>query len=601
MIHAIEAVRRVRIPGLLLAAAFAMFAVLVLRVIAVESPVMASDEYAYFMAAKYDHVRADVYKYDPAMQAVGNEVYPIVFNVWEMLSAERTAMVGRVFNALLYVLSSFVLFAIFARSFDRKTAVISAILYLLFPFSFYAITLLPEVMFQFCVYLIVLVTLGTLRWRAPLAILLPAAVAALAYFIKPHALAVIAAVAGFYFAAPLAESSKGLLVRRLAWGLVRAVLFLAATALFIYLVKLLSKDAADDGQLVGSFYASYLSRLSSPAYLLRNLWSMLDYVGGHLALLLAMFTPGILAIAVACSRISKIWRRPAGEIASMAADDRQNMLALMVGLLAIALLLMIAAFTNAASETSEFEKYRLHGRYLAPLLPLLLGFSVWAVGKAASTRLVGVVSLASLAFFVFYLRFQYHIYPWDYPDAFVFFTSKMTYWGMPGTNDWLVWLVFLAGIVFAASCIRGRLQLASYVTFLVVLMLGSHVQMANWLRTHSQSNRPTIEAADAIGDYLGPAAPGTGLLLVADRYGKSSYFLMELASLQHVQSIAPGGRISASGIPGGVTWLVAPGDVTVESCVDQRIRFGDQALYMLRVDAAGSPVSANAADCTQGK
>src|SRR3546814_9422384 len=43
---------------------------------------------------------------------------------------------------------------LFTRVFDRKSALMSALLYLALPLSFYATTLLPEVEFQLSIYLV---------------------------------------------------------------------------------------------------------------------------------------------------------------------------------------------------------------------------------------------------------------------------------------------------------------------------------------------------------------------------------------------------------------------------------------------------------------
>ena len=115
---------------------------------------MASDEYAYVGAARYAATPEQMYQLDPGMQPLGNKAYPVLYSAWQHVSPERPELVGRVFNAGLFVLGSLLLFGIFRRIFDRDSALVSALLYLAFPFSFYSITLLPEVEFQVSVYLV---------------------------------------------------------------------------------------------------------------------------------------------------------------------------------------------------------------------------------------------------------------------------------------------------------------------------------------------------------------------------------------------------------------------------------------------------------------
>lgn len=569
-----------QVPRALLLAMFATFVILVGKIIATESPVMASDEYAYFMSAKYEAVGQELYRYDPAMQAVDNRAFPLLFDTWSLVSSERVALVGRVFNGLVFVLSALVIFLISCRVFDRPTASISSILYLLFPFSFYSTILLPEVEFQFLVYATVLLVLWSSARRSVWMVLAPALASAAAYFVKPHAIALIVGVAGFF-------TFSGVLVRnagmsRSGWlGVIRALIYLLSTGVAIYLVKRVSAgDSAGATTAVASFYGGYLQRLSSPGYLLENAWSIMDYIVGHVWVLLLLFAPGVLAIATECWRAAKALFAK-GEVAAVDPVQLQHRrFAVLIAMLCIAFLVMIGAFTNSASQVSEFERYRLHGRYLEPMLPLLLAYSVWAVRKSARVMVMAGVLAASVLIFYFYLRFQYHIYPWDYPDIFVFFTSDLQHWGLAGVNDWMVWLVVAAALAFFACSFFGKFSTQAYVIYLALLMIGCHVQMGNWLRQSSIENKAMIEAGDMLNDYLAGAAPGSGLVLVDDRYGKSSYFLMELSSLQHVVSVEKGGGFSGE-IPRGVEWIIAPSDVRVEGAGSREIEFGPQSLYRL--------------------
>lgn len=573
------------VPKALLVAMFVAFVILVARVVSTESPVMASDEYAYFMGAKYAAQGQELYRYDPAMQPIDNKLYRVLFEAWTLVSTERVALVGRLCNALLFVLSSLLVFWLGSRVFDRKTAAISSIIYLLFPFSFYSTLLLPEVEFQALVYAGVALALWAAGRGSVWAVLLPALVSAAAYFAKPHAAALVVGTAAFFMVADLA-GQVGSRWAGIRLGMARAALYLVATAGLVYMVRLLAGDAGGGtGGVVSNFYAYYLQRLSSPAYLLSNAWSMLDYVVGHAWVLMLMFAPGCLVIAGECWRAARSLATGRSE-APLAGDAlERRRLAVFVALLGIAFLAMIGAFTNTASQVSEFEKYRLHGRYLEPLLPLLLLFSVWGVYTSRRLKVMGTALLVSVLMFCFYLRFQYRIYPWDYPDIFVFFTSGLKHWSLPGVNNWLMWLVVLAAVAFFVCALRDRFAARSYLVYLVFLMLGSHVQMANWLRQSARDNRAMIEAGDMLRECLVGARPGSGLVLVDDRYGRSSFFLMQFANLQHVRSIGKAADFAGE-LPPGVNWIIAPSDVHVVREAAGRFDFGPQSLY--RFDQAGA-------------
>lgn len=583
MRHFWERAYATQVPKALLVAMFVAFVVLVGRVVSTESPVMASDEYAYFMGAKYAAEGQELYRYDPAMQPVDNKAYRLLFDAWALVSVEHVALVGRLFNSLVFVLSSLLVFFLGCSAFDRKTAAISSIVYLAFPFSFYSTILLPEVEFQALVYAGVLLALWASSRRSAWMVLLPALVSAAAYFVKPHAVALVVGTAAFFAVSDLIGRIDGRWAGMKS-GLLRAALYIFSTGVFVHVVRLLSGEAGGGG-VVSSFYAYYLQRLSSPAYLLGNAWSMLDYIAGHAWVLMVMFAPGCLLIAGECWKAAR--PRPASRAETALPDEalQRRRFAVLLALLCIAFLAMIGAFTNAASQVSEFERYRLHGRYLEPLLPLLLLFSVWAVYVSRRLKVMSGALLVSVLMFSFYLRFQYHIYPWDYPDIFVFFTSALQHWSLPGMNDWLMWLVVLAAFIFFICGLVDRFAAKAYLFYLVLLMVGSHVQMANWLRQVSRDNQAMIEAGDMLRECLVGAQPGSGLILVDDRYGKSSFFLMQFAGLQHVRSIEKAADFSGE-LPPGVRWIIAPSDVHVDREALGRLEFGPQSLY--RFDQVGA-------------
>ena len=504
MKHFWRQVRVAQVPKSLLVAMFVAFVILVARVVSTESPVMASDEYAYFMGAKYAAQGQELYRYDPAMQPIDNKLYRVLFDAWTLVSVERVALVGRLFNVLVFVVASLLVFVLGNRVFDRRTATISSILYLLLPFSFYSTLLLPEVEFQALVYAGVALALWAAARRSPWAVLLPALVSAAAYFAKPHAAALVVGIAAFFMVSDLLARVDGRWAA-LKSGVVRGALYLLSTGAVVYLVR----------WLAGIW--PYALNTAHAAYLLGNAWSMLDYVVGHAWVLMLMFAPGCLVIAGECWRVAR--SLATGRSEAPLADDalQRRRFAVLVALLGIAFLAMIGAFTNAASQVSEFEKYRLHGRYLEPLLPLLLLFSVWGVYASRRLKVMSAALLVSVLMFCLYLRFQYRLYPWDYPDIFVFFTSGLKHWSLPGVNNWLMWLVVLAAVAFFICALRNRFAARAYLVYLVLLMLGSHVQMANWLRQSARDNRAMIEAGDMLGECLVGAPPGTGLVLVDDR------------------------------------------------------------------------------------
>ncbi|MDR7100825.1 hypothetical protein J2X04_003206 [Lysobacter niabensis] len=573
------------VPRSLLAAVFVVFALLAMRVVTTGSPIMGSDEYAYFGTAKFADDAGTIFQFDPGMQAVGNKVYPLLYSGWESVSHQDAGSVGRLFNSLLFVLGAFVLYGIFARVFDRRSALYSAILYLLMPVSFYATTLLPEVEFQVSVYLVTLMVAMAGRKPSYRSIAAAAALSALSYLIKPHAAALICACGLYWFATGMLQR-EGALPRRLARAAGRAAWYFGLSAFFIMAItKLAPGNRAAGGDVVASFYRSYVERIFDVDFLLANLTGFVDYAGGHLWLLLALFAPGLVFVAASSGRLmGQAWRAKSGSSPVDEMPD-SSYFALYVALLLLAFLAMIAIFTSSAGELSDFEKFRLHGRYLAPLLPLLLGCSVWAVAQRPG-RLVPLLGLAALVAFVFVGRGLYKIFPWDYPDAFGLFGPSLHYWGFTGASTWTVWVILLAGILgyLAQACgVRARL---SYMAFVLVVALASHTQMWRWLDFHVESNRSTVAAADAIETYLGDAPTGSGLVLTLDRYGQAPYLLMGLDHPQFVRAASNGQVVAAKDIPAGVRWIVAPQAAQLVVPDASERSFGNQRLYLLKQSQA---------------
>lgn len=568
------------IPKLLIAAVFVTFVLLLGRILAVDSPVMASDEYAYLANAAHVDEKAELYRLDPGLQSLDTKLYPFLYDAWTIVSEEHAQTVGRVFNALLFVLCAFVLYATFVRLFDRGTALISALLYLAMPFSFYSTTLLPEVELQLCLYLLAffLVAAGTrlgYGW-----IVASALFAGLGYLFKPHGIAAILA-GGAYLLIVGYFSGMGSAAARAIGAFARSsVFFVVSFGVVLASKKLIGTGPDTTGEtLVSGIYASYLQRLGSASYLWENLHGMLDYAGGHIWVLAALFAPGLYALCLNGWR----WLRNARDMQAgepIASAVSAQYFTVFVVLLAFALISMIAAFTQSAGSTSEFEKYRLHGRYLESLLPFLLAYSVWWC-KNASQKIPAALGLIALASFAWQGRRLYKLYPWDYPDVFGFFTPSLTHWGLPGASSWTCGFILVVGLFCWATMFFGRAKVLAYAIYLSAVFAASHVQMSNWLKYHNQTNGPTVDAADGMKDFLGPVPDASGLVLASNRYGETAYFLMEMNSLQYVMPLPAAGSFSAKQVPPGVGWVVAPQSAAVDLPGAAELSFGNQKLYLL--------------------
>lgn len=566
------------LPSSLLLAALLAFVVLILRIAAIESPLMASDEYAYFASAQYEVAPERLQELDPFLQDVQNRVYPALYAAWAAVSPNQPALVGRILNALGYVLGAFLLYALYLRVFDRRAAIASALLYLMLPMSMYATTVLPEVESQLSFYLVAgVVVVAGVRPRYHF-IAASAALCALSYFIKPHAAALILACAAYWFASGLLERdvAPGLRWRR---AMARAAWFSGLAVLLIVAVsRLVPAGMSSESGVMPVFYLAYVERLFDVAFLVSVLAGIGKYVGGHLWLLFVLFAPGLVAI----SRLIAGLRR--GMDSRDEADDEAHRVrahfALFVGLCLFAYLIMVALFTSSAASDNALEAGRLHGRYLAGLLPLLLAYSVWASGRDGGHRmaLLGITALSS---FMVFGTSLYQLFPWDYPDAFGFFRPPLHGWTFEGAMDWPVWWVLAVGVACWLSALRMRGARWPFIVFTLTWMLAAQIQTWRWSQFQSAQTRPIVAASAAIKNYLGEVPAGSGLIATDDRYGKTSALLMALHSPQHVRTFPAAARLRRTDIPAGVGWVVAPKSMEVAIAGAAELVFGDLRLALL--------------------
>lgn len=553
----------------------AAFFLMAMRVAALDAPVLGGDEYAYFHAAKYQATGDQLFTLDPGLAQVDNKVYPWLYRLWAAVSVDHADMVGRLFNSVLYCLAALLLFAVFRRCLDRRSATLGALLYLLMPFSFYATTLMPEVEFQLSIYLLVLVWVmgrGPAGWAQ---LVLAAAVSALSYLIKPHGVAAILASAA-YLAWSRLGLADGSALRRVALGVLQALAYLACTAVLIKLLRWML-DPGGTSPLVASFYQIYLDKLRTPGYMQQSLLSMAGYIGGHLWVWLIFFAPGVVAI------LADLRSWLPGRVATAqgaAADEPRRKLALLLFLLMGSLLCMVALFTAAASGVRDFERWRLHGRYLAALLPFLLAYGVWWAGQRPPRWVAGLAVLA-LVTFVYAGRFWFRLFPWDYPDLFGLFDPKMQHWTFDHVERWPLRATLIVGLLCWAAFAFSRRQRLAYVVFVAVAMLAAQGQMAAWLKVQNQWTRQARVDGAAIRAFMAQAAPASGLVATYDRNGATSYMLAAMDMQVHVLELAQRAALSARDVPAGVSWIVAPASMEVPLPDAWKLDIGEQHLYLL--------------------
>jgi len=261
-------------------------------------------------------------------------------------------------------------------------------------------------------------------------------------------------------------------------------------------------------------------------------------------------------------------------------EPQAEAMAMFVVLLAIATIAMVAVFTDAAASVSDFEQGRLHGRYIAALLPLLLGYAVAGVERFRAGA-VAVFALISLWSFVLLGNRVFKLYPWDYPDLFGLFRAITGRWSFDGALAWPFITTVAVGTACWLAFAFGRHRRPIYATFLVVAMLLAHIQTGAWLASQSRYSQASIDAGNAIAVYLGEQSPGTGMIATTDRFGQASYLLASLDSLQYVRWVQGRETLRLVDLPGTVHWLIADEKVDVDISTAAILRFGPYRLFLL--------------------
>lgn len=143
-----------KIPPILVVAMFVAVVWMAFRIVTTVSPLMGSDEFAYLQTAHFDARHDVLFQLDPNMQRVENRVVPWLYAASASMAPTQANDTWRLANAIGFCLGAALIFAMLRRPLGERVATATAVLYLLFPFSFFATLILPELPFQLFVYLL---------------------------------------------------------------------------------------------------------------------------------------------------------------------------------------------------------------------------------------------------------------------------------------------------------------------------------------------------------------------------------------------------------------------------------------------------------------
>jgi hypothetical protein len=550
-----------------------VFVFYLIRSITTEAPIMASDEYVYYILSRYLN-QVNLFAFDPMLQHVDNRFYFALQHIWMRLDGGNGVLVTRIVHLLEWSASAALLYAAFADIAEKRSRVLAVCAMVLLPSSFYTLTMLPE---TDLVFMAALLGYVVIRWLhdAPLRAAATAGIiSGVALLLKPHAIAWVPAMLASIGCVAYARKNEKFQFFATVWA---AAAFILGWYLGFFLGWRISSGGWSFNPSIAlglQFYGGHVSNAGDAGFLGRNLAQILGYFVAHLAVLALIFGPALAGVLIACR----------GVIFKLHGDHgRLSVAGIFVLSMLFSHLVMISYFTASAGVKSAGEALRLHGRYLGVILVFLpfFYFKFFEKVQIRAARVYALTGLGVSAIFYFLVCRNIKIYPWDYPELFAFFASSNHYgWGFGDGvalgKFALAWCV----IGFVASAVRPGWFRALMTIQLIMLLCVGNIQMQRWLNSHMQINASLINMAEVLGQSLQPENPGDGLLIGAERYGKMSYILFGLGNAPRVLIKEPGSTIKISDLQ-GAKWVIVSEPYNVEFPYRSLVKFGNLTLYPL--------------------
>ncbi len=523
----------------------AIVSLISLNILFIDYPILGSDEYAYFINAKYIDRLTDLYIAQPHLQHTPTILYLWFLKFIIYFDPQNIVIFYRFLQLILYILIGLILKNQFTSNklLESKKINIGFLLYLILPSSFYINTVMPEILIMLISALALYLLLGNCNKRKifTLGLLLGAGL-----LIKPHVLATILACNLFIL---LNNYSKV--------KISHTILNLAILNLTIYLSALIiTKLTVNEWDLMLKFglgsnvYGQYL-KLGLSQYLLK-LYEFSKYFIAHSLVLALFFTPVFVSII---NKYSFLWMEQYKEIT------------LFVVVLLISHISMISWFTAGAGQLSDGEQFRLHGRYLNPVLifmPFLYILVIDKIGSSKTVVLIGLFQILLLLLFIFIVVQGFKIFPWDYPALFAFFKSQNWYgWKYTDSNNYLsiILILFILMVNILIIIYRNKLKFVKVIliTLLSILFIFGLIQTFLWAYSHEKNLANINTEARSIGKLLGAGKIGDGVFITDNPYGTTAFALFNLDSAPKVLIRNQNSDIKQSDIE-GAKWVIFMGN-----------------------------------------
>lgn len=581
----------IRSSTALAALALLLVVALAIKNVSLGSPIMAGDEYAYFVRAREFPFPDAALAYDPTVQATNNVLY-FAIGKWLWAHTADPALSMRILQSGEYGLLLLTLYALGRFTMTPLHSVVVALISGVTAMSSYSAYFMPETLYQLLFACLCFVATWLLPRRIVLGVAASSGVLALMLLTKPHAIAVVLAVVTVLLALVLWPGVFRVPRQR---SVVPLLMLLPLTWLTLILA-----DLALEGRLqlnplfvIGTFYGKTLagpgtSVLPPP---LHNF--VAPVVGNALALALLVGVPlvfiahRVVSARASCSSafIPPLESTQAARVAVLAT--------LAVTSLAFALV-MTVIFTALIGESAPGELWRLYGRYYSFSLPVIVVSMASAGALARSTnwgiaantllRVAALLSFGAALIALVWWRAAWTLAPWDFPEV----------WALTPAG-WLVdasvvgtLLLAVSAVCFLLIAIAPRLAVPVFLAFFAAFNLTSLVQTTRWQFAHGRGFAPYSQPAAALRILLGPDLIDRGVVVGANR-GIIAYTLFALRSRSPVV-LLPTGSVVTSGIAKpNAAWVLMQGDY--KDNLPGRVIFNSAKLTLVALDGPqGKPL-----------
>ncbi len=546
------------------------------------SPIFGSDEYAYFIQGKYQHLQTELIRLDPYLQQIGSPLFLYMLHWLAKIGLDDFTGVVRIIHAAEYCLTAYILVQIFQDVCSRRNLVSGLIVFLLLPGACYMLAVMPEMELLLISALVAYVLVVLYPGNHFQAAVYVGMLLGMAILIKPHALAIIASAFSKILVTSFLGLPKGTRVNVAAK--VSLIMFAAAYLTFIVLWWVCEKEwVFDPSVALGlNLYGNQLAVNTSMLGWLHKFIETLHYASAHIAVLVFIFAPAFMSMA------GFMWggylKIRARQEFAISINDKKEMAILFVGLLLFFHIFMSAYFTAGAAALNQGEAMRLQGRYLGSaiiFLPFL--YFLW-LGRPRNRpgRLVVVISLLAGVVCYFWIFQNFKIYPWDHPLLYGFFTYPNHYgWGfdsgLPFVGKWLL-LALLASYLITLFRIEWIKPFLAVQVFVVVIV-GAY-QTSNWLIFHTLTSENLSGVSRAISRVLDDSKASRGVFISDERYGSMSYVLYGLATAPKVIVRAPKNEVNEADVH-GYDWVLMGKKYVPKFFYTSEIEFDRFKLYLI--------------------